>query len=200
MSEGLTRVVSESKDQTQPDNIALLDMDGTVCDWHNRLSRDLRETLGDSVDKLPAETLAKIEHLIRKQPGWYLSLEPLPLGFKIAETLLDVGFTIMVATKATTKANNAWSEKAAWCMKHLPYAHVTVSEDKTLLYGKILVDDYQKFADPWLLRRKRGYVIMPDQPWNRGYEHPRVRRVRTMEDVDNLRPFLVEVFNRGIEA
>jgi len=182
------------------DDIALLDMDGTVCDWHNRLERDLRETLGDARDKLPPETISKVEHLIRSKPGWYLNLEPLPLGFKIADTLRDIGFCIMVATKATPKATNAWSEKAAWCMKHLPYAHVTVSEDKTLMYGKILVDDYAKFADPWLLRRPRGYVILPDQPWNQRYEHPRVKRVKTPEDVDALRPFLIEVFNRGKET
>lgn len=179
-----------------PENIALLDMDGTVCDWHNQLERDLRSLLGPDRDRLPAETLTKIEHLIRKQSGWYLGLEPLPLGFAIAETLREIGFTIMVATKATPKAANAWSEKAAWCMKHLPYAHVTVSEDKTLLYGKILVDDYEKFAAPWLQRRPRGYVILPDQPWNQGYEHPRVKRVKTVQDVADLKPFLLEVYKR----
>lgn len=179
-----------------PENIALLDMDGTVCDWHNQLQKDLKNVLGPDKDRLPAETLTKIEHLIRKQPGWYLGLEPLPLGFAIAELLREIGFTIMVATKATPKAANAWSEKAAWCMKHLPYASVTVSEDKTLLYGKILVDDYEKFADPWLKKRPRGYVILPDQPWNQGYEHPRVKRVKTIQDVADLKPFLIEVFKR----
>lgn len=193
--EAASQKPSTSSDR-KPDNIALLDMDGTVCDWHNRLERDLREILGPDRDRLPAETMTKIEHLIRKQPGWYLNLEPLPLGFAIAEMLREIGFTIMVATKATPKATNAWSEKVAWCMKHLPYAQVTVSEDKTLLYGKLLVDDYQKFADPWLQRRPRGYVILPDQPWNQGYEHPRIKRVRTREDVEALRPFLIEIYNR----
>jgi len=191
-----SEVLKEEVTQRRPDNIALLDMDGNVCDWHNQLKRDLDRVLGPDREKLSPETLTKVEHLIRSQPGWYLNLEPLPLGFKIAETLREIGFTIMVATKATPKATNAWSEKAAWCRKHLPYALVTVSEDKTLLYGKILVDDYQKFADPWLVRRPRGYVIMPDQPWNQGYEHPRVKRVRTPEDVDALKPFLIEVFKR----
>ena len=179
-----------------PDNIALLDMDGTVCRWHEQLDHDLNEVLGPARKTLPPETLTQIEWLIRRQPGWYLNLEPIPLGIKIAEMLRDIGFTVMVATKATPKATNAWSEKAAWCLKYMPYAKVTVSEDKTLMYGKILVDDYQKFADPWLTRRPRGYVILPDQPWNQGYEHPRVKRVRTLEEIDQLRPFLVEVFNR----
>lgn len=179
-----------------PKNIALLDMDGTVCDWHNQLQRDLRRILGADVEKLSPESLTKVEHLVRSKPGWYENLEPLPLGFKIAETLRDIGFQIMVATKATPNAENAWSEKAKWCKKHLPYAKVTVSEDKTLIYGKILVDDYQKFADPWLDNRPRGYVILPDQPWNQGYEHPRVKRVKTLEDVDALKPFLLKVFKR----
>lgn len=180
----------------EPANIALLDMDGTVCRWHERLDKDLNDLLGQDRAKLPPETITKIEHLIRKQTGWYFNLEPIELGFKIVEVLREVGFTIMVATKATPKAANAWSEKAAWCMKYFPHAQVTVTEDKTLLYGKLLVDDYPKFADPWLKKRPRGYVIMPDQPWNQGYEHPRVRRVKTMEDVEALRPLLLEIFNR----
>lgn len=180
----------------KPDDIALLDMDGTVCKWHEQLEKDLNDVLGDARKTLPPETVTKIEHLIRSKPGWYLNLEPIPLGIKLAEMLHVIGFTVMVATKATPKATNAWSEKAAWCQKYLPFAKVTVSEDKTLMYGKILVDDYQKFADPWLLRRKRGYVILPDQPWNQGYEHPRVKRVKTIEDVEALRPFLIQVFNR----
>lgn len=179
-----------------PDNVALLDMDGTVCDWHNKLEKDLEETLGPDKDRVTPETRTKVEHLIRSKPGWYLNLEPLPLGIKIAETLRDIGFRIMVATKATPKATNAWSEKAAWCMKHLPYAEVSVSQDKTLMYGKILVDDYEKFTSPWLERRPRGYVLLPDQPWNQGYEHARVKRVRTLADVDALKPFLIEVYKR----
>lgn len=181
----------------RPDNIALLDMDGTVCDWHNQLERDLDAMLGKDREKMSAASLRNVEHLIRSKPGWYLGLQPLPLGFKIAETLRDIGFTIMVATRATPQAANAWSEKAAWCMKHLPYAHVTVSEDKSLMYGKILVDDYPKFTEPWLQRRPRGQVLLPNQPWNQEYERERVTRVRTPEDVDNIRPFLVQIFERG---
>lgn len=180
----------------EPANIALVDMDGTVCDWHNRLARDLAEVVGPDRDKFAPETLTKIEHLIRKQAGWYFSLEPIELGFKIVNLLKEIGFAIMVATKATPKATNAWSEKAAWCMKYFPHDQVTVTEDKTLLYGKLLVDDYPKFAGPWLKNRPRGYVIMPDQPWNQGYEHPRVRRVKTTEDVEALRPLLEEIYNR----
>lgn len=179
-----------------PENIALLDLDGTVCDWHNRLRRDVRDLLGHDEQKLPAETVTKIEHLIRSQPGWYLSLEPLPIGFAIAGLLKEIGFTIMVATKASPKAKNAWSEKAAWCLRYFPDAEVTVTQNKTLMYGKILVDDYQKFAEPWLKHRPRGYVIMPDQLWNQGFEHPRVLRVRSLEDVAALRPKLVEIYNR----
>jgi len=191
-----TKTREKKPSDRRPENVALLDMDGTVCNWHGQLQKDLTRILGVDREKLSQETLTRVEHLIRSQPGWYLNLERLPLGFKIAETLRDIGFTIMVATKATPVAENAWSEKAKWCKEYLPYAKVTVSEDKTLMYGKILVDDYQKFADPWLKKRPRGYVILPDQPWNQGYEHPRVKRVRTIEDVDALKPFLLEVFRR----
>lgn len=180
-----------------PENIALVDMDGTVCDWHNRLRRDVQAVLGDDEKRLPPETVTKIEHLIRSQPGWYLSLERLPVGFAIVKLLKKIGFSVMIATKATPRAKNAWSEKAAWCLQHFADdVEVTVSQNKTIIYGKILVDDYQKFAEPWLKRRPRGYVIMPDQPWNQGFLHPRVLRVRSLEDVAALKPKLVEIYNR----
>lgn len=191
-----TQEQETKKESRRPKNIALLDMDGVVCDWHNQLRKDSEKLLGEDLGKISPETLTKIEHLIRSQTGWYENLVPLPLGFKIAETLREIGFTIMMATKATLLHENAWTEKARWCKKYLPYTKMTVSEDKTIMYGKILVDDYPKFAGPWLDGRPRGYVIMPDQPWNQDYEHPRVKRVRTPEDVEALRPFLIEIFNR----
>lgn len=183
-------------DDCLPENIALVDLDGTVADWHNRLRRDVRAVLGDDEEKLPPETITKIEHLVRGQPGWYLGLDPLPVGFAVVDLLQKIGFSLMVATKATTKAKNAWSEKAAWCEKHWPGIDVTVTANKTIIYGKILVDDYQKFAEPWLKRRPRGYVIMPDQPWNQGFEHERVLRVKTVQDVAALKPKLLEIYNR----
>jgi 5'-nucleotidase len=53
---------------------------------------------------------------------------------------------------------------------------VTITMDKGLVYGKVLVDDYPEYALRWLKWRKRGLVIMPNQPWNQGFEHPQVHR------------------------
>ncbi len=188
--------MTDVKDTRSPDNIALLDLDGTVADWHGALDRDLKNLLGTECERLSPEALDRVKHLIRRQSGWYRNLKPIPLGMQIEKTLREIGFTIMVATKAKTHTPNAWTEKAEWCMEHLPHAQVTISEDKTQIYGKILVDDYPKFADPWLKHRPRGIVIMPDQEWNQDYEHPRVHRVKTAKDVIALSSVLIDVYNR----
>ncbi len=186
-----------TKDQNVRDNLALLDMDGVVADWHGALQRDLKDVLGKDLKRLSPRARQRVEWLIRGQDGWYLNLKPIPLGLYIEKTLRDIGFTVMIATKATTKTPTAWSEKVKWCTRHLPNVELmTVTGDKTKIYGKILVDDMQKFAEPWLRHRPRGIVIMPDQPWNKGYRHPRVYRVKTKTDVKKLRPILTEAYNR----
>ena len=48
--------------------------------------------------------------------------------------------------------------------------------DKGLVYGKMLVDDHPEYVLRWLKWRKRGFVIMPDQPWNQGFEHDQLYR------------------------
>ena len=66
-------------------------------------------------------------------------------------------------------------EKLQWCDRHLAgFPHqVTIIMDRGLVYGRLLVDDYPEYVLRW---RKRGTVILPDQPWNRDFQHPQVYR------------------------
>jgi 5'(3')-deoxyribonucleotidase len=115
--------------------------------------------------------------LIQDQPGWWRNLEPLELGLEIVEALSVLGFRLMVLTKGPSKRNaGCWTEKVEWCRKHLPSVPVTITEDKGLVYGKILVDDWPAYVDRWLEWRPRGLVLMPAHPWNEGYSHPNVLR------------------------
>lgn len=179
---------------TEP--IALIDMDGTVTDFHNALEHDLQRVLGADRDKVSLETLENIERLIKSQPGWWRELEPIQLGLGIVQTLEDIGFKLMVLTKGPVYSKNAWTEKVEWCADHLPHADVTITHQKNLVYGKILIDDWPPYIERWLEWRPRGVVIMPAQSWNANFTHPNVFRVATSEDVFKLREQLVEVYNR----
>jgi 5'-nucleotidase len=174
----------------ETENVALVDMDGTVCDYHGTLERDIRE-LGSDVDKLSPETREKLGILIRNQPGWYRRLPPIELGLDIVELLRGSGFSIMVLTKGNTRRNlNAWTEKVQWVAEHMPYAKVTVTEDKGLVYGKILVDNFKPYVERWLQWRPRGLVILPNQPWNQDCTGPNITRISSDSDLRKLFPLL----------
>lgn len=53
---------------------------------------------------------------------------------------------------------------------------VTVTEDKSLVYGKILVDDSPEYLLGWLEHHADGLGVVPAQPANKGFEHPKVIR------------------------
>lgn len=162
------------------DLIALVDLDGTLADYNEALERDLEairsphEPVIDYDREYGKKTPYMKERIriIRSQPGWWLNLKPIQKGFDILEELKKFGFTFHVLTKAPHSVPTAWTEKVQWCQEHLPNVDITISQDKSLVYGKILVDDWPPYADAWLEHRPRGLLIMPAQRWNEGYSHP----------------------------
>lgn len=168
--------------------IALVDMDGTVCNFHDTMEHDLHALLGRT--RVPKDVRWKIGLLIRSQEGWFQNLKPIPLGFKIVGLLRSLGYDIMVLTKGNTKIKSCWSEKAMWCTKHMPFAKVTITEDKGLVYGRVLVDDWVPYIERWKKWRPRGIVIVPAQPWNRNVKGDGIYRVRHAADLARLKPIL----------
>lgn len=114
--------------------------------------------------------------LIKAQPGWWRELPRLELGFAVLDELRAQRFRLHVLTKGPFDTAGAWSEKVQWCRAHVPDAAVTITEDKGLVYGKVLVDDWPPYVQRWLEWRPRGFVVMPAQPWNVGFAHPNVLR------------------------
>lgn len=176
--------------------IALLDMDGTLCNYYERLDADVRRVLGADYDKVTPHTRRAIELLARQRAGWYRELEPLPLGFEIVKVLKEVGFRLMILTKGNPRTPNAYNEKVEWCQRYIPEAEITITHDKGIVYGKILVDDWEPYVVRWLEHRPRGLVLMPDQKWNVEFKHGQLRRVATVDDIEKLRPLLEEVYKR----
>lgn len=168
------------------ENIALFDMDGTLCDYHGQMETDLEEIrapdepafefefVGD--DKIPAY-IRKRMFLIRNQPGWWTKLAVYDDGWNVYGAIRDLGFKIHVLTKGPYKSVAAWSEKVQWVRTNMsPDVQITITEDKGLVYGKILVDDYPDYITRWLEWRPRGLVIMPAHPYNKDFSHPNVFR------------------------
>ncbi len=83
-------------------------------------------------------------------------------------------------TKGPRTNAPAWSEKLEWVQKHLPdVAGVHVGSDKSLVYGRVLVDDFPDYFESWLNVRPRGLVVCVAQPWNARFANnadPRVFR------------------------
>jgi 5'(3')-deoxyribonucleotidase len=177
----------------QTDLIALIDLDGTVADYDSALIESMRAI--QSPDETPyknryedggaREEIPHVEarrRLIQRQPGFWRNLKPLPAGFEVVDELRSLGFSLHVLTKGPVSTPVAWSEKVEWCQRHLEDAVVTVTGDKSLVYGRILVDDFPPYFTKWLTVRPRGLVVCIAHPWNAGYakgekqEHPNVLR------------------------
>jgi len=161
--------------------IALFDMDGTLADYENWMKTFLRRLCSDR-EKVPEDIHIKhpihIEErmeLIKNYPGWWENMPKHQPGFDILNICRQMGFSIHILTKGPSKTHAAWSEKLIWCRNNLPNdVNVTITEDKSLVYGRILVDDYPRYMDAWLKHRPRGIGIMPVNHGNQNYENPQV--------------------------
>jgi 5'(3')-deoxyribonucleotidase len=161
--------------------IALIDLDGTLADFDGAMTERLRELAapGEEVNPDRDWELPHIKarrRLIKSQPGFWRSLPKLNDGFEVLDLLRHHGFRLMVLTKGPVSASRSWTEKVDWVKEHVPDAGITISQDKSLVYGKLLFDDWPKYVDPWLDRRPRGLAIMLASRWNADYEHERAFR------------------------
>lgn len=172
------------------DRIALIDLDGTVADYDTALKEAMRSLQSPNEPAYSDRYTGGIEppyiearrKMIQRQPGFWRNLAPLPLGFQVVQELREYAFDLHVLTKGPQKNGPAWGEKLEWCQEHLTDATVTVTGEKSLVYGRILVDDFPPYFEKWLKVRPRGLVICVAHPWNEGFakggsqEHPNVFR------------------------
>lgn len=165
-------------------DIALFDMDGSLADYDGALIRDLEELRSPEEPAITRENLWEIEkreyilarmRLIKGQPGWWLNLEPIPMGMQILSLCEHLGFDIHILTKGPKRHALAWDEKVRWCQRHIgPDVDIHLTSDKGMVYGKLLYDDYPDYMLRWLRHRPRGLGIMPVCPHNRDFTHPNV--------------------------
>lgn len=155
------------------DKVALVDMDGTLCDYDGAMQKSLEEL------QAPCEENVVIGYgkdhpdyiwnrmkLIKSHGDWWENLPRLAIGFEALALMKDIGFYISILTQGPRQNPVAWSHKVAWCMKNVPDIDITITRNKGLSYGRVLMDDYPEYIRQWLEHRPRGLVIMPAQKWN----------------------------------
>lgn len=168
----------------------LVDLDGTLADYHAAMKKGLEPMRAPeeedvdwaSYERRPPPHIEARMDLVKRQPGFWKGLQPVSDGFEVLHLIREVGFSLNVLTKGPKRTTQAWTEKVEWCQHYLPDVPVTVTQDKGIVYGRGLFDDYPPYLLRWLEHRPRGLCLMLDQPWNRDFSHPQVVRV--------LRPFL----------
>jgi FMN phosphatase YigB (HAD superfamily) len=166
------------------EDIALFDMDGTLCDYDKGLFDEL-EILRSSHepifeppirDDAPVYIRARAD-LIRSNEDWWANLPKFKLGFDVWKIAEELDFRRMILTQGPRRNPSAWSGKKKWIDRNLGEdVDITITRDKGLVYGKVLVDDFPGYIEGWLKYRPRGLVIMPASKTNSGYTHPQVIR------------------------
>lgn len=185
------------------DLIALLDMDGTIADLDSALERGLAKLAAPGEEPPPpySPTNTDPPHidarktLLKRQPGFWRNLPPLQLGFDIVKMLVALKFEVHVLTKGPQNTTSAWTEKVDWVHQWLPGTPVTITRDKSLVYGRVLVDDWPPYFEAWLKVRPRGLVICIAHPWNEAIDDPRVIRYDGT-NLDQVRDALLYAKNR----
>lgn len=180
--------------QRAAEPIALIDLDGTIADFDGAMQRELAllrgpEEAGD--DNWMYEDVPHIKarrRMIKKVPGFWRNLERLQAGFDILNILEDMTFTPHILSKGPANVSSAWAEKVDWCRANVPHIPIVLAEDKGLVYGKVLVDDWPEYVGRWIQWRPRGLVISVAQPWNTRIEElsPNIIRYNGRADLPKV--------------
>ena len=169
---------------SKSENIALFDMDGTICDYDRGLFEGLEKLRAPeeliyrhSIRDDSPEYIRNRADLIRASESWWENLPRLQLGWNILEIAKKLDYRIMILTQGPRKNPASWSGKKKWIDKNLGQeVDITITRDKGLVYGKVLVDDYPKYIERWLQWRERGLVIMPANESNKYFNQKQVIR------------------------
>jgi len=182
--------------------ISLFDMDGTLCDHDKDLLSSLNHLRSPSEEEIVSlrdipEYVRKRADLIRSSGDWWENLPKFQLGWDILNVARKLNYRLMILTQGPSDKPDSWSGKKRWIDEHLGQdTDITITRDKGLVYGKILVDDYPKYAERWLDWRERGLVIMPANPDNKDFVHERVIRYDG-SNIEEVERAMIIARNRG---
>lgn len=165
--------IAESRRDQAAEPVGLFDLDGSLADFDKSMKQQLSllrsPTEDPTLDETAYEDVPHIKarrRMIKSQPGFWRNLERIELGFQVFNMAKTLAFTPVILSKGPRKIAAAWEEKVEWCVEHVPNVPIILSEDKGLVYGKFLCDDWPLYIERWLTWRPRGLVIAVAQPWN----------------------------------
>lgn len=190
--------------QMDDNKICLFDMDGTLANHNKAMLRDLATLAAPEEPPIPEHGWDNNEpphiknriKMIRSQRDWWLNLEIIDSGMQVYDLARRIGFQIHILTKGPWSTPHAWTEKVLWVRKHLDSdVKVCICEEKSTVYGRVLVDDWKPYIEPWLERRPRGKVIMPVHHYNKDFTHPQMVRWdgKNMAEIEET---LLAAYNR----
>lgn len=179
------------------EDVALFDLDGTLCDYERSLLEKLEELRSpheppytSSIRDAPPYITRRAD-MIRASEEWWENLPRFQLGWDILEIAKSLDYRIMILTQGPRKNPSSWSGKKKWIDRNLGEdVDVTITRDKSLIYGKVLVDDFPDYIEGWLEYRARGTVIMPANVSNKHFTHSNVIRYDGT-NLDQVREALV---------
>lgn len=168
----------------KPEDVALFDMDGTLCDYDGGLFEALEKLRSPQEESFRnfwrndiPEYLRRRIDLIRSSEDWWVNLPKFCLGWDVLDIAKELEYRIMILTQGPRRNPSAWSGKKKWIDNSLGYdVDISITRDKSLVYGRILVDDFPGYINRWLEWRKNGLVIMPANASNENYRHEQVIR------------------------
>ncbi len=165
--------------------IALFDMDGTLFDYEGSLKTELSKLRGPNETEFDfnfnnnPEYIQNRINLITKTESFWADMPKFELGWDVFN-LIQQGlgeYKIHILTQGPRKNPAAWSGKKKCIDKHFGEDFdITLTRDKGLVYGKVLVDDFPGYIEKWIRWRKNGQVIMPANKYNQDFKHPQVIR------------------------
>lgn len=185
------------------DNIALFDMDGTIADYDYAMFRDLEPLYSPDEEKLTTlwdapEYLENRMDMIKNVPGWWRGLPPIESGIRLLKDAQKIGYEVHILTQGPRNRPHAWKEKIEWVRDYLGDVDITITRNKGLVYGKVLVDDYPDYMRKWLKWRHRGLGIMPERDGNESYTDERVIKL-SEETYDQAVEALCVAYRRNDE-
>lgn len=167
--------------------VILVDLDGVIADfelgflnsWRKKYPQEfyvpLKKRQAFKIrDDYPEELGNRVKGIYFKE-GFFKSLPEIPGSIQTIKKLSEGGHQVFICTNPMSGHITCVMEKFEWVREKLGPEwdkRIIVTEDKTLVFGDILIDDKPKIVG---LKKPKWKLVLFDQPYNRqGKGLPRI--------------------------
>ena len=188
-------------------DIIITDIDGTIGDWrkaffdwalskgYKSLNQDAAKTLNIEIDLgISYPEYFRLKEQFESEGG-YQSLEPYIDAYLLLERAAYQGAKIIAYTnRPAFTYGRIWSDTWRWIQKNnLPIHELKIGSEQRIMRACRLHKDGHKVTmledDPSLALRAAVaniYVLLRDQPYNRGVTHKNIKRVISFNNIQTL--------------